>query len=84
MSDGDLVRASKRFFVKDYTRALYTVRGAEAVSSPALSQTGGSHGSGNSSEDTMLRAVVARQPASVIVKCGSNQRKPGRQPRKDK
>lgn len=61
MSDGDLVRASKQFFVKDYTRALYTVRGAEAVSSPALSATGGSHSSGNSSEDTMLRAVVARQ-----------------------
>ena len=61
MSDNDLVRASKRFFVKDYTRALYTVKGAEAVSSPSLSQTGGSHSSGNSSEDTMLRAVVARQ-----------------------
>ena len=61
MSDGDLVRASKHFFVKDYTRALYTVKGAEAVSSPSLSQTGGSHSSGNSSEDTMLRAVVARQ-----------------------
>lgn len=61
MSDADLVRASKRFFVKDYTRALYTVKGAEAVSSPSLSPTGGSHSSGNSSEDTMLRAVVARQ-----------------------
>ena len=61
MSDAELVRASKRFFVKDYTRALYTVRGAEAVSSPTLSATGGSHSSGNSSEDTMLRAVVARQ-----------------------
>lgn len=61
MSDNDSVRASKRFFVKDYTRALYTVRGAEAVSSPSLSPTGGSHSYGNSSEDTMLRAVVARQ-----------------------
>lgn len=61
MSDSDLARASKRFFVKDYTRALYTVKGAEVVSSPSLSPTGGSHGSGNSSEDAMLRAVVARQ-----------------------
>ena len=61
MNDAELVRTSKHFFVKDYTRALYTVKGAEAVSSPSLSQTGGSHSSGNSSEDTMLRAVVARQ-----------------------
>lgn len=61
MNDAELVRASKHFFVKDYIRALYTAKGAEVVSSPALSPTSGSYGYGNSSEDTMLRAVVARQ-----------------------
>lgn len=66
MSDSDLVKVVKRFFSRDVTRARLTVKGAEQVSSPTLSPAGGGHSSGNSSEDTMIRAVEARNFLKLV------------------
>lgn len=66
MSDSELVKVVKRFFVRDVTRARLTVKGAEQVSSPALSPAGGGHSAGNSSEDAMIRAVESRQFLKLV------------------
>lgn len=66
MSDSELVKVVKRFFVRDVTRAMLTVKGAEQVSSPALSPASGGHSGGNSSEDAMIRAVEARNFLKLV------------------
>lgn len=66
MSDSDLVKVVKRFFSRDVTRAMLTVKGAEQVSSPTLSPTSGGHSAGNSSEDAMIRAVEARNFLKLV------------------
>lgn len=66
MSDSELVKVVKRFFVRDVTRARLTIAGAEQVSSPALSPASGGHSAGNSSEDAMIRAVEARNFLKLV------------------
>ena len=66
MSDSDLVKVVKRFFSRDVSRARLIIAGAEQVSSPTLSAAGGGHSAGNSSEDTMIRAVESRQFLKLV------------------
>ena len=66
MSDSDLVKVVKRFFSRDVTRAMLTVKGAEQVSSPTLSPTSGGQSAGNSCEDAMIRAVEARNFLKLV------------------
>ena len=66
MSDSELVKVVKRFFIRDVTRARLTVKGAEQVSSPALSPAACGHSAGNSSEDAMIRAVEARNFLKLV------------------
>lgn len=66
MSDSELVKVVKRFFIRDVTRARLIIAGAEQVSSPTLSPAGGGHSAGNSSEDTMIRAVESRQFLKLV------------------
>lgn len=66
MSDSDLVKVVKRFFIRDVTRARLIIAGAEQVSSPALSPACGGHSAGNSSEDAMIRAVEARNFLKLV------------------
>lgn len=66
ISDSELVKVVKRFFVRDVTRARLIIAGAEQVSSPTLSPAAGGHSAGNSSEDTMIRAVEARNFLKLV------------------
>lgn len=66
MSDSELVKVVKRFFIRDVTRARLIIAGAEQVSSPASSPACGGHSAGNSSEDAMIRAVEARNFLKLV------------------
>lgn len=66
MSDSELVKVVKRFFVRDVMRARLTIAGAEQVSSPALSPAACGHSGGNSNEDAMIRAVESRQFLKLV------------------
>ena len=60
-NNNEAIKRAKKFFTRDLSKAQLIIARVETVSSPRLDTAPGGGSHGNSSEDSMIRAVMARQ-----------------------